>query len=85
KPIAILELGVSDPDGTDDKPEWIREAFSAVSSGRYPRLKAVSWWNKVFRPDGKRSTLEIDSSTESLEAYRDGVLNLEDEARWGVR
>jgi hypothetical protein len=85
KPIAILELGVSDPKGTDDKPEWIREAFSAVSSGRYPRLKAVSWWNKVFRPDGKRSTLEIDSSPESLEAYRDGVLNLEDEARWGAR
>jgi hypothetical protein len=79
KPIAILELGVSEGPG---KPEWIREAMRAIGSGLYPRIKAVSWWNKTRRPDGSRSTLEIDSSAESLESYRAGVRDLAEEAVW---
>jgi hypothetical protein len=45
----------------------------------------VSWWNKVKRPDGTRSTLEIDSSPGSLEAYREGVKNLIRAALWEER
>ena len=72
KPIAILELGVSES-RFGDKAEWIVEAFSSINAGQYPRLKAVAWWNKIYRPDGSRSFLEIDSSPQSLKAYREGV------------
>ncbi|MDR1965565.1 MAG: beta-mannanase [Synergistaceae bacterium] len=79
KPIAILELGVSEG---PDTAVWIADALRGVSEGRYPRVKAVSWWNKTHRPDGSRSTLEIDSSPSSLEAYREGVKNFMEEAVW---
>lgn len=70
KPIAVLEMGVSESYVLRDKAQWITDAFDAVYSGALPRLKAVSWWNKVYRPDGSRSLLEIDTSAESREAYR---------------
>jgi hypothetical protein len=79
KPLAILEMGIAE---CPDKPRWIADAFRSLGSGAYPRISAVSWWNKTNRPDGTRSMLEIDSSAESLEAYREGVRNFVDEAVW---
>jgi hypothetical protein len=81
KPIALLEFGVSEG---IDKASWIEDALRLINSGRYPRLKAVSWWNKIYRADGSRSTLEIDSSLESLEAYREGIKDLIESPRWEV-
>jgi beta-mannanase len=77
KPIAVLELGVTDG---PDKAAWIGDAMRAAR--QYPRLKAVCWWNKTVRPDGTRSTMEIDSTPESLEAYRTGVSDFVREAVW---
>lgn len=85
KPIALLELGISDDPGNSSKARWIADAMRLISSGRYPRVKAVCWWNKTHRPDGTPSTLEIDSSPESLSAYRDGVRNLVDQPNWRSR
>jgi hypothetical protein len=82
RPIAILEFGVTENRRLADKADWIRDAMDSINSGRYPRLRAISWWNKKFRPDGSRSTLEIDSSQASLEAYRSGVRDMVDEASW---
>jgi beta-mannanase len=79
KPLALLELGVSEGDG---KAAWIAAAMSAAASGLYPRIKAVSWWNKALRQDGSRSALEINSSEASLEAYREGVKNFAGAAVW---
>jgi hypothetical protein len=79
KPLAILEMGIAECPG---KPGWIADAFRMIGSGNYPRIRAVSWWNKTNRPDGTRSALEIDSSGESLESYRRGVRNLVGEAVW---
>ena len=78
KPIALLEIGVSGP----GKAEWMRETYAAINSGKYPRLKAVSWWNKPRKPDGTPSGLEIDSTPESLSAYRDGVRDFAGEPVW---
>ncbi|GHV28705.1 beta-mannanase [Synergistales bacterium] len=82
KPLAVFEIGVTDSPALGDKPQWIRAAYGSIKSGRYPRIRAVSWWNKKFRPDGTPSTLGIDSSPESLAAYRGAVRNLVTEARW---
>ncbi|MDR1884963.1 MAG: beta-mannanase [Synergistaceae bacterium] len=83
RPIALLELGVSDSPKAGDKAAWIAEALGSVTGARYPRIRAVSWWNKKLRPDGSPSTLEIDSSAEALAAYRDGARSLVDEPHWG--
>ena len=53
------------------KKKWIKEAFEVLSSNKYPRIKAISWWNENF--DG--SILRIDGSKNSLKAYRKGVAN----------
>ncbi len=53
----------------DIKAQWIKEAFETIKSGRYPAIKAVSWWNENW--DNVR--LRIDSSPEALEAYRSEV------------
>ncbi|MDR1482886.1 MAG: beta-mannanase [Synergistaceae bacterium] len=82
RPIAILEFGVTENHRLADKAGWIRSALDSINSGNYPRLRAISWWNKKFRPDGSRSTLEINSSQASLEAYRNGVKNLVDRPSW---
>jgi Beta-mannanase len=72
RPMALLEFGTTEH-GAKEKARWIDGLFREIRSGRYTRIKAVSWWNKPRRPDGKRSHLEIDSSRESLDAYRKGV------------
>ncbi len=48
---------------------WIRNAFLSLESNKYPRVKAISWWHENF----DNSLLKVNSSPESLEAYRTGV------------
>lgn len=85
KPIALLELGISEDPSNSSKAQWIANVMRSLSAGHFPRVKAVCWWNKTHRPDGTRSALEIDSSRESLSAYRDGVKNLVDQPNWTPR
>ncbi len=71
RPIAVLEFGVVE---NKHKPAWIRAALADLKSGRYPRIKAVSWWHSNWRnADGSWSYMKIDSSAESLRAYRESV------------
>ena len=71
KPIAVLEFGVVEH---KRKPEWIRNALATLSSGRYPRVKAISWWHSDWpNDDGSWSRMKIDSSRASLAAYRNAV------------
>jgi len=51
------------------KSEWIRTAFTSLESGTFPRIKAISWWHENF----DNSLLRVDSSMESLMAYRQGI------------
>ena len=80
KPIAVLELGVSEHGGPGEKARWIADAYRVINSGKYPGIKAVAWWNKKFRPDGTRSALEVDISEASLGEYGKGVAGFKDEA-----
>ncbi len=68
RPIAVVEMGVVDgPAGV--KPEWIRRAFAALRSGRYPRIRGAVWWDWG---EGAIDT-RIDSSPAALAAFRAGV------------
>ena len=68
RPMAVVEMGVVDgPAGV--KPEWIRRAFAALRSGRYPRIRGAVWWDWGYQGIDTR----IDSSPAALAAFRAGV------------
>ena len=51
------------------KAKWIENAFVSLESNNYPKVKAISWWHENF----DNSLLKVNSSTESLNAYKNGV------------
>ena len=51
------------------KAKWIENAFVSLESNNYPKVKAISWWHENF----DNSFLKVNSSTASLEAYKNGV------------
>lgn len=65
RPLAIAEMGVVD-DAARGKAAGIRAAYAA---GRYPRIRAATWWNMAAAGTDTR----IDSSPASLDAFRAGV------------
>ncbi len=85
RPIALLEFAIADDGGgggggggggrpTRDEAAWTRDAFDAIESGRYPRLRGVAWWHERWtNDDGSVSDLRIDSSPALLDAYRASV------------
>ena len=73
KPIAILETGVIEEQGKD-KAAWIRAAYDALASGRYPRVKAAIWWHERWtNEDDRLSDVRIDSDAAATAAYRKAV------------
>ena len=53
----------------NSKATWIEDAFASIQSGKYPRIKAIAWWHEDF----SNTFLRIDSSPESLKAYKNEV------------
>jgi len=70
KPIAIVEASVieslQDP---NKKAGWITDAYNAMKSGSYPRIKAFSFWSEPsWTTEG--NDLRVDSSPQTLAAAR---------------
>ena len=76
KPIMLAEWGVTESHAPgEDKGAWIAAAFAQMSA-RYPRLKAAVFWHERWaNDDGSYSNLRVNSSRDSLKAYREGVAN----------
>jgi beta-mannanase len=73
KPMAVLETGVIEEQGKD-KAAWIRAAYRALRSGRYPRVKAAVWWHERWtNADDRVSDVRIDSDAAATSAYRRAV------------
>ena len=80
KPIMIAEwatgefpLSVNEPGIR--KNEWIKQGLDLFRT-RYPRVKAAVYWHERWQnADQSYSNLRVNSSVESLNAYRDGVGN----------
>jgi hypothetical protein len=78
KPVMIAEWATGDfPFAPDQrgmlKPEWIKQALILFRT-RYPRVKAAVYWHERWQnDDGSYSNLRVNSSVESLKAYREGV------------
>ena len=54
------------------KAEWIKQGLDNFRT-RYPRIKAAVYWHERWQNlDQSYSNLHINSSVESLNAYREG-------------
>ena len=72
KPMILAEWGVGEfPPG--DKADFIRTAFASLKE-RYPLFRAAVFWHERWETEaGTFSNLRVNSSPESLAAYREGV------------
>lgn len=71
KPLAVFEFGVVE---NDKKPEWIKTFFDLIKSGKYNRIKGISYWHSNWEnDDGSTSHMRLDTSPESLNAYKDAI------------
>jgi hypothetical protein len=67
-PLSITEPGIR-------KNEWIKQGLDVFRT-RYPRIKAAVYWHERWQNlDQSYSNLRVNSSPETLEAYREGVAN----------
>lgn len=74
KPIMAVEWGVAEAKDKGSKAAWIREAFNAMKNPKYDRLKAIVFWHERWQnEDSSHSNLRVNSSPETLQAYREGV------------
>ena len=79
KPIMIAEWATGEfPHSIDEhggigKAEWIKQALELFRA-RYPRIKAAVYWHERWQnPNQSYSNLRVNSSVESLNAYREGI------------
>ena len=72
KPLAVLETAVVEGK-PGAKAVWIRDLFGALSAGRYPRVKAVAWWQERWEADDGPHDLRMNSTPEAEQAFRDAV------------
>ncbi len=75
KPIMIAEWATGEFPRSGNKGAWIKEGLDLFRT-RYPRIKAAVYWHERWQnPDQSYSNLRVNSSVESLHAYREGVAN----------
>ena len=74
--MAVFEFGVAEYPQLGNKTEWIKNALKSLEDGRYPRIKAISYWDEIWKDhsSGKVIDLRINSSIMSSVMYR-GILN----------
>jgi hypothetical protein len=73
KPIMIAEWATGEFPHSGNKGEWIKQGLDLFRT-RYPRIKAAIYWHERWQnPDQSYSNLRINSSIDSLNAYREGV------------
>lgn len=74
KPVMLAEWGVGEFPNSGSKAQWIRDAFEKMEK-RAPRLRAAIFWHERWRnSDLSFSNLRVNSTPESLAAYRQEVL-----------
>ena len=75
KPFILAEWGVGEFPNEGSKGAWIEEAFRRLAV-EFPRLKAAVFWHERWQNgDLRYSNLRVNSSEESLAAYRQGAAN----------
>jgi hypothetical protein len=74
KPIMLAEWGVGEFPDFGSKPKFISQGFAEME--KRPRIKAAIYWHERWQNEELHySNLHVNSTPESLEAYRSGVGN----------
>ncbi len=75
KPIALVEWGIYENPSLGNKAKWITDALLSFSQGAVysNKIKAISYWNEAWEDENDLINLRIDSSPESLQAYKNGI------------
>jgi beta-mannanase len=73
KPLAILEMGIVEDPSMGNKSVWIKDALEDIQSEKYPRIKALSYWNEKWEEDNTVIDLSLNSSADSAEVFRDMI------------
>jgi hypothetical protein len=69
----IAEWATAEFPHAGDKAKWIREAFE-IMRNKLPRVKAEVYWHERWQnEDNSYSNLRVNSSPESLAAYRRAI------------
>jgi hypothetical protein len=73
KPIMLAEWGIGEFPKSGDRAAWIAQGLKEMTT-KYPRLKAAVFWHERWQnSDNTYSNLRVNTSPETLEAYRHGV------------
>ncbi|PIU30937.1 MAG: beta-mannanase [Syntrophobacteraceae bacterium CG07_land_8_20_14_0_80_61_8] len=73
KPVILAEWGVGEFPKAGNKPQWLRDAFTAFAD-QYPRIKGAVYWHERWQnEDDTYSNLRVNSSPESLQVFREGL------------
>ncbi len=73
KPIMIAEWGAGEFPGSGNKADWIKQGLDEFRT-HHPRIKAAVYWHERWQNDDQSySNLRVNSSVESLDAYRKAV------------
>ncbi|MEA2375908.1 MAG: hypothetical protein QOD53_2371 [Thermoleophilaceae bacterium] len=67
RPLLITEFSANPRGG--DKAAWIRHALSSAVTSRYPRMRALIWFDR----DQGGIDWRVDSSADTLDAFRSGI------------
>jgi hypothetical protein len=78
KPLAVFEYGVLEDPSQGNKTAWIDDALHSIASTRYPRIKAISYWNEEWNDctivcvPGLNGmiNLKLDSSPKTAEVFK---------------
>ena len=78
KPIMLCEWGAAELPRLGNRSGWIRDGFRLMKDPRFSRIKATVFWHERWQNSegdnaGLYSNLRVNSTPESLQAYRDGV------------
>ena len=78
KPVMLCEWGAAELPRLGSKAGWIRDGFRLMKDPRFSRIKAAVFWHERWQNSdaenaGLYSNLRVNSTPESLQAYRDGV------------
>lgn len=75
KPLMVAEWGVGEFPDEGNKASFIRDGLRLLLQ-QYPRIKGAVYWHERWQNDDNTySNLRVNSSVESLQAYREGVAN----------
>lgn len=79
KPIAVFEWAVLEDPTMGNKSQWIHDALTSIESGKYPRIKAISYWNEAWDDcptnchngeQHKIINLRVNSDSQALAVYK---------------